>query len=104
MSKLCGRHHTLFLYSFMDGPERDALYLMCTHLLDSVDSAARRVRQRASFYVVAKSPIARLVAWARERGWDHLQLLSTDGDQDEKVSDNCSSSRSPPLGYRRRTE
>jgi predicted dithiol-disulfide oxidoreductase (DUF899 family) len=68
MSKLFGRHHTLILYSFMYGPERDAPCPMCTHLLDSVNGAARHVGQRASLYVVAKSPIARLVAWARERG------------------------------------
>lgn len=30
-------------------------------------------------YVVAKSLIARLVAWAHERRWDHLQFLSTAG-------------------------
>jgi predicted dithiol-disulfide oxidoreductase (DUF899 family) len=68
MSKLFGRHHTLILYSFMYGPERDVPGPMCTHLLDSVNGAARHVGQRASLYVVAKSPIARLVAWARERG------------------------------------
>ena len=79
MSKLFGRHHTLILYSFMYGPERDAPCPMCTHLLDSIDGGARHVGQRAALYVVAKSPIARLVAWARERGWAHLRFLSTAG-------------------------
>ncbi len=77
MSTLFGRHQTLILYSFMYGPERDAPCPMCTHLLDSVNGGARHVGQRASLYVVAKSPIARLIAWARERGWAHLQFLST---------------------------
>ena len=79
MSKLFGRHRTLILYSFMYGPERDTPCPMCTHLLDSINGGARHVGQRAALYVVAKSPIARLVAWARERGWDHLQFLSTAG-------------------------
>jgi len=79
MSKLFGRHRTLILYSFMYGPERDAPCPMCTHLLDSVNGGARHVGQRASLYIVAKSPIARLVAWAYKRGWDHLALLSTAG-------------------------
>jgi len=79
MSKLFGRHLTLILYSFMYGPERDTPCPMCTHLLDSINGGARHVGQRAALYVVAKSPIARLVAWARERGWDHLQFLSTAG-------------------------
>jgi predicted dithiol-disulfide oxidoreductase (DUF899 family) len=81
MSKLFGRHHTLILYSFMYGPERGAPCPMCTHLLDSVNGGARHVGQRAGLYVVAKSPIARLIAWARERGWDHLEFLSTAGNK-----------------------
>ena len=76
MSKLFEPHTTLILYSFMYGPERDSPCPMCTHLLDSVNGAASHVRQRAALYVVAKSPIARLVAWARARGWAHLNFLS----------------------------
>jgi predicted dithiol-disulfide oxidoreductase (DUF899 family) len=79
MSRLFGRHRTLILYSFMYGLERDAPCPMCTNLLDSLDGGARHVGQRASFHVVAKSPIARLVAWARQRGWPHLEFLSTAG-------------------------
>src|ERR1035441_8581353 len=79
MSKVFGRHHTLILYSFMYGPEREAPCPMCTHLLDSVNGGARHVGQRASLYTVAKSPIARLVAWARDRGWVDLDFLSTAG-------------------------
>ncbi len=79
MSELFGQHTTLVLYSFMYGPERENPCPGCTHLLDSVDGAARHVGQRAAFYVVAKSPIARLMAWARARGWEYLRFLSTDG-------------------------
>jgi predicted dithiol-disulfide oxidoreductase (DUF899 family) len=81
MSKLFGPHRTLILYSFMYGPEKRRPCPMCTQLLDSIDGGARHVRQRAALYVVAKSPIARLVAWARERGWPHLQFLSTAGNR-----------------------
>ena len=35
--------------------------------------------QRAALQIVAKSSIARLAVWARERGWDHLSLVSTAG-------------------------
>jgi predicted dithiol-disulfide oxidoreductase (DUF899 family) len=79
MSKLFGRHDTLILYSFMYGPDRDAPCPMCTQLLDSVNGGARHVEQRAALYAVAKSPIARLAAWRHKRGWDHLRLLSTAG-------------------------
>ena len=79
LSELFGEHSTLLLYSYMFGPERDSPCPGCTHLLDCIDGAARHVPQRAALYAVAKSPIARLAAWAHERGWDHLKLLSTAG-------------------------
>ncbi len=79
LSDLFGPHRTLILYSFMYGPERQAPCPGCTHLLDGLDGAARHVGQRASLWVVAKSPIARLVAWAHGRGWDHLNFVSTAG-------------------------
>ena len=79
LSELFGEHSTLLLYSFMFGPERDEPCSGCTHLLDCGEGAARHVPDRAAFYVVARSPIARLSAWAHQRGWDHLKLLSTAG-------------------------
>ena len=79
MSELFGPHDTLILYSFMYGPERDLPCPGCTHLLDGLDGAARHVGERASLHIVAKSPIARLAAWAHQRGWEHLSLLSTAG-------------------------
>ena len=79
MSELFGPSNTIILYSFMYGPERALPCPGCTHLLDGLDGAARHVGQRAAMYIVAKSPIARLAAWAHERGWNHLLLLSTAG-------------------------
>lgn len=79
MSDLFGDHETLILYSYMFGPERDVPCPGCTHLLDGLDGAARHVPQRAAFYVTARSPIARLAAWAHERGWNHMKLISTAG-------------------------
>jgi predicted dithiol-disulfide oxidoreductase (DUF899 family) len=49
-----------------------------TELQRSQASAAELAR-RAAFHVVAKSPIARLMAFARQRGWQHMSLLSTAG-------------------------
>ena len=79
MSELFGPHDTLILYSFMYGPERELPCPGCTHLLDGLDGAARHMGERAALHIVAKSPIARLAAWAHERGWDHLSLVSTAG-------------------------
>jgi predicted dithiol-disulfide oxidoreductase (DUF899 family) len=79
MSELFGPHDTMILYSFMYGPERELPCPGCTHLLDGIDGAARHIGERVALHIVAKSPIARLAAWAHERGWDHLSLLSTAG-------------------------
>jgi predicted dithiol-disulfide oxidoreductase (DUF899 family) len=79
MSELFGEHPSIMIYSFMFGPERDSPCPGCTHLLDCIEGAARHVPQRAPLYVVAASPIARLAAWAHARGWNHLQLMSTAG-------------------------
>jgi predicted dithiol-disulfide oxidoreductase (DUF899 family) len=81
MSKLFGPHPTLILYSFMYGPEADTPCTMCVHLLDSVNGGARKIGERASLYIVAKSPLVRLVDWGRERGWDQLQFVSTAGNR-----------------------
>jgi predicted dithiol-disulfide oxidoreductase (DUF899 family) len=86
---------TLVIYSFMfprspgdsrPGPaEGDTAKLplvetpcpSCTSILDSLDGAARHLTHRLNLAVVAKSEANRLAAFAQERGWRHLMLLSS---------------------------
>ena len=70
---------TLAIDSFMFGPERERPCPGCTHFLDALEGSTRHILQRLNFVVVAKSPVARLQAFARERGWRQLRLLSTAG-------------------------
>jgi predicted dithiol-disulfide oxidoreductase (DUF899 family) len=49
----------------------------CTALLDQLDGAAEHVGQRMNFAVVAKTPLQRVVAFAHERGWRWLRVLSS---------------------------
>ncbi len=49
----------------------------CTSILDSLDGAAPHLAQRVGFAVVAKSDPARIRAFAGERGWRRLRLLSS---------------------------
>jgi predicted dithiol-disulfide oxidoreductase (DUF899 family) len=49
---------------------------MCTNLLDAWDGNADDIDQRASLVVIARSPIDKLMAWKRERGWKGLRLYS----------------------------
>jgi len=76
LSELFGEFPSILIYSYMFGPERDVPCPGCTHLLDCLDGAARHVPQKAPFYVASRSPLTRLVAWAHERGWDNLVMLS----------------------------
>lgn len=76
LSALFGEHPSILLYSFMYGPDREKPCPGCTHMLDAINGSALHARQRMPIYVVARSPIARLVAWAQQRGWNQLVLLS----------------------------
>ncbi len=73
---LFGDRETLAVYSYMFGPQRARPCPMCTNLLDAWDGNAPDVGQNMSLVVVARSPIEKLVAWKRERGWKHLRLAS----------------------------
>lgn len=76
LSELFGDHNNILLYSFMYGPERKKPCPGCTHTLDGLDGAVFHAEQRFPVYIVAKSPIGRLEAWARHRGWRYLKFLS----------------------------
>lgn len=73
---LFGDKDTLGVYSYMFGPQRARPCPMCTNLLDSWDGNAIDIAQKLSLVIVARSPIEKLVAWKRERGWKHLRLAS----------------------------
>jgi predicted dithiol-disulfide oxidoreductase (DUF899 family) len=49
----------------------------CTALLDQLDGAAEHAGQRLNLVAVAKSPLPRIRAFAEERGWRRLRLLSS---------------------------
>ncbi len=51
----------------------------CVGLLDQLDGAVEHASQNMNFVVVAKAPLARLLTWARERGWRRHRLLSSAG-------------------------
>ncbi len=70
---------SLAIYSFMYGPNMPKACPMCTAMLDSLDGTAPHAADRINLVVVAKSPIERILAFARERGWRRLRLLSSAG-------------------------
>jgi predicted dithiol-disulfide oxidoreductase (DUF899 family) len=49
----------------------------CAALLDQIDGAAAHASQHVNLVAVAKAPLPRVLAFARERGWHRLRLLSS---------------------------
>ncbi len=79
LSELFGDQPTLILYNYMFGPAMERPCPMCTSLLGAIDGNARLAGQRVAMAVVARSPIARVLGFASERGWHHLRLVSSAG-------------------------
>jgi predicted dithiol-disulfide oxidoreductase (DUF899 family) len=73
---LFGAKQTLVLYSYMFGPQRQRPCPMCTSMLSAYDGEIPDIEQRVAFAVVARSPIEKLVAYKKERGWRYLKLYS----------------------------
>ena len=49
----------------------------CVAFLDQLDGVVPHVEQQLNFVVIAKTSIDRLSAFANDRGWRHLRLLSS---------------------------
>lgn len=79
LSQLFGKHDTLITYNWMYGPQRKEPCPMCTSLLSALDGEMPDVLQQVAFVVIAASPVERMQAFARQRGWRHLRLVSSAG-------------------------
>ncbi|HUA80494.1 MAG TPA: DUF899 family protein [Dyella sp.] len=73
---LFGDKQTLVVYSYMYGPQRERPCPMCTALVGAWEGNANDMQQRVALAVIARSPIARLAALKRERGWRYVKLYS----------------------------
>lgn len=73
---LFGDKQTLVIYSYMFGPQRERPCPMCTSLLGAWNGEANDVGQRVALAVVARSPLAKLLAFKKERGWRDLKLYT----------------------------
>jgi len=78
---LFGRHDTLFTYFWMFGPQRARPCPMCTSFVGSLDVPAPDIEQRLAIAIIGRSPVARQLAFARERGWQHLKFYQTVGEE-----------------------
>jgi predicted dithiol-disulfide oxidoreductase (DUF899 family) len=78
LSQLFGKGSTLVAYSFMYGPKMAKACPMCTSMLDGLNGSAPHIAQRTNLVVIAKSPLSRVLEFARNRGWSSLKLLSSE--------------------------
>lgn len=67
---------TLILYNFMYGPGWDKPCLSCTSLMDGFDRSAYQVSRDAAFFAIAKAPADKINAWANQRDWTQINLIS----------------------------
>ena len=67
---------SLVIYHLMFGKKQTRPCPMCTAWIDGYNGIAHHVAQNVDVAIVAAADPATLRAYARERGWDNLRLLS----------------------------
>ena len=67
---------SLVIYHFMFGKKQTKACPMCTAWIDGYNGVAHHIAQNIDFAIVAAADLPTLRAWARERGWHKLRLLS----------------------------
>ena len=76
LADMFGDKQTLVTYSWMFGPERERPCPMCTNFLGGLNGVAADLAQNVAVAVIARSPVARMADFARERGWRNLTFYS----------------------------
>jgi len=76
LEQLFGDKQTLVTYSYMFGPQRERPCPMCTSLLSSWDGEVQDIQQNVALAIIARSPLDRLLAFKKERGWQYLPLYT----------------------------
>jgi predicted dithiol-disulfide oxidoreductase (DUF899 family) len=76
LSGLFGDKQTLVVYSYMFGPQREKPCPMCTSFMSTWEAKLPDLEQRVAFVFTARSPIARLIAAKKDRGWTRHKIFS----------------------------
>ena len=76
LKELFGDKDTLVIYSYMFGPQREKPCPMCTSFMGSLERKVPDFEQRVALAMVARSPIEKLVAAKKARGWTDLKVYS----------------------------
>lgn len=76
LANMFGDQQALITYSWMFGPERERPCPMCTNFLGGLNGVAADLTQNVALAVISRSPVARMAAFAAERGWKNLTFYS----------------------------
>src|SRR5262245_30552154 len=71
-----GPDRSLVIYQFMYGKRQTRPCPMCTAWIDNFNGIAHHLAQNIDVAIVAAADVPALRAYARNRGWDKLRLLS----------------------------
>ncbi len=99
LADLFGDKQSLVVYAYMFGPQRQRPCPMCTSLLSAWDGEAPDIEQRVALAIVARSPIERLIAFKKERGWRNLKLYSDTSDEFSRDHYSIEADGSDNAGY-----
>jgi predicted dithiol-disulfide oxidoreductase (DUF899 family) len=69
----------LVIYHLMYWADDDEFCPMCSMWVDGLNAVAKHIERRANFAVASRAPVDKLQAWAKQRGWKNVRLLSDDG-------------------------
>src|SRR5438552_1416566 len=71
-----GSNRSVVLYQFMYGKKQTSPCPMCTAWIDGYNGIAHHLAQNVDLAIVAAADLPKLRAYARNRGWNRLRLLS----------------------------
>jgi predicted dithiol-disulfide oxidoreductase (DUF899 family) len=69
----------LIIYQYMFGGAQKESCPMCAMWTDGYNAIAPHLKQRVNFAIVAQGEITEFRAWARQRNWYNLRLVSSAG-------------------------
>jgi predicted dithiol-disulfide oxidoreductase (DUF899 family) len=79
LSELVQPGRPLLLVHFMYGGAQDEPCPMCTMWADGYTGVVQHLEQRADFAIVIAGELAPFRAYARERGWKNVRILTSQG-------------------------
>lgn len=96
----------LVLYTLMYGPDAEHACPMCSAFLDGINGETRHLTDRVNLLIAAKSPADKLQALVKERGWDQLSFISTNGTNfhQDYLSESPEGQQWPMMHVFRKTE